>query len=140
MRTLGILRNIEKRKKAEEALRESETKFHTLFDLSPQAIALSEPKTGRLVDVNIVFCQKTFYTKEEIKGRSTTEIGFYSPEKRDRFINALKTRGEVQGMEMDFRAKNGALINTLMFAKEIRVADQAYILTVFYDMTEKKAP
>ena len=136
--TLGILRNITKRKKAEEALRESETKFRTLFNLSPQAIALTEPKTGRVVDVNIMFCQKTFYTKEEIIGRSTTEIGFYLPEDRDRFISALKARGEVHGMEMDFRAKNGAILNTLMFAKEIRVADQAYILTVFYDMTEKK--
>jgi len=136
--TLGILRNIEKRKKAEDALRESESKFRTLFDLSPQAIALTETKTGRLVDVNIMFCQKTSYTKEEIVGRSTTEIGFYSPGDRDRFVSALKTRGEVHGMEMDFRAKNGAILNNLMFAKEIRVSDQAFILTVFYDMTEKK--
>ncbi len=134
----GILRDITKRKKAEEALRESEFKFRTLFDLSPQAIALTEPKTGRLVAVNIMFCQKTLYTKEEIIGRTTTEIGFYSPEARNRFFRALKTRGEVQGMEMDFRAKNGALLNTLMFAKEIRVADQAFILTVFHDITEKK--
>jgi PAS domain S-box-containing protein len=136
--TLGILRNIEKRKKAEEALRESESKFRTLFDLSPQAIALTEPKTGRLVDVNIMFCQKTFYTKEEIIGRSTTEIGFYSPGDRDRFVSTLKTCGEVHGMEMDFRARNGTILNTLMFAKEIRVSDQVFILTVFYDITEKK--
>ena len=136
--TLGILRNIEKRKKAEEALRESESKFRTLFDLSPQAIALTEPTTGRLVDVNTVFCQKNLYSKEEIIGRSTTEIGFYSSEDRDRFVRTLKTCGEVHGMEMDFRTKNGDLINTFMFAKEIRVSDQTYILTVFYDITEKK--
>ncbi|MBW1673411.1 MAG: PAS domain S-box protein, partial [Deltaproteobacteria bacterium] len=48
----GVLRDITEQKQVEVALRESELKFRGLFDLSPQAIAVTEVETGRLIDVN----------------------------------------------------------------------------------------
>ncbi|MBW2333595.1 MAG: PAS domain S-box protein [Deltaproteobacteria bacterium] len=74
----GVLRDITEQKQAEVALRESELKFRGLFDLSPQAIAVTEVETGRLIDVNDTFCKVTKYNKEEVLGRTTTELGFYS--------------------------------------------------------------
>ncbi len=136
--TQGILRNIDERKKAEEALRQSELRFRSLFDLSPQAIALSEIDTGRLIDVNEKFCEITKYAKHEILGRTTTEIGFYSPNDRERFIKEFEKKRSVNGLEMDFKAKDGTLIYSQMYANIIQFGDKQIILTVFLDMSEER--
>ena len=126
------------RKKAEDALRESESKFRNLFDLSPQAISLTEVKNGELVDVNRKFCELTKYSKEEILGLITTEIGFYGKTDRNKFLKELQASGEVNGLEMDFRAKDNSALHALMFARIIQIAGVPFILTIFHDITEKK--
>ncbi len=134
----GLLRDIDERKKTEEALRQSELRFRRLFDLSPQAIALTEVDTGRLIDVNDKFCQITKYDKQEILEKTTTEIGFYNPEGRKRFLTELRKKGKVQGLEMDFRAKDGTAIHSQMYANVIQSGNRQILLTVFHDMSEEK--
>ena len=134
----GFARDITKRKQAEDALLESESKFRTLFDSSPQAIALTSIETGRLIDVNKKLCVLTKYAREEIIGKDTTEVGFYSELDRNRFIENIQTSGEVQGLEMAFKAKDGSILHTFMFAKIIRIAGNSFILTIFHDVTEQK--
>jgi len=48
----GIVVDVSEKIASETALKESEVKFRSLFDLSPQAVALTNVETGRLVDVN----------------------------------------------------------------------------------------
>ncbi len=138
---IGIVedfKDITDRKHAEDALRESEVRFRTQFDLSPQAIAFTEVSTGRMIDVNQKFCEMTKYTKEEVLGRTTTECMFYSKEVRDEFLKELKRSGEIRGLEMDFRAKDGSILNTLMFAKLVQIAGETLILSIFVDLTDRK--
>jgi PAS domain S-box-containing protein len=134
----GIVIDISERVRSEKALRESESKFRSLFDLSPQAIALTELETGKLADVNNMFCDLTQYSQKEIIGKTTTEIGFYSHNDRARFLKDLQISGEVNGLEMDFKAKDGAILNGLMFARVIRISGNSFILTIFLDVTEQK--
>ncbi|MEA3279702.1 MAG: PAS domain S-box protein, partial [Thermodesulfobacteriota bacterium] len=134
----GIYLDITERKRAQEALRESELKFRSLFDFSPQAIALTDIETGRIVDVNDMFCEQTKYSKKEILGLSVTEAGFYSEEDRNRFMEELKVSGEVHGLEMNFRDKDGSILNTLMFARIVQIAGESFIMTIFLNVTEQK--
>ncbi len=132
-----IRRAIEQRRD-KEALRESELRFRTLFDLSPQAISLTDMTTGRLIDVNDKFCELTKYTREKVLGRTTTECRFYSEEDQDKFLKELEESGEVRGLEMDFRAKDGRIISTLMFSKVVQVDSESLLLTMFLDLTDRK--
>jgi PAS domain S-box-containing protein len=132
----GILRNVNDRKRSEEAMKQSEFRFRSLFELSPQAIALTEVETGRLIDVNEKFCELTKYTKQEIVGRTTTDMAFYSEQDRNRFTEELRSKGEVKGLEMDFKAKDGAMIQARMYARVIQLEERPIILTVFYDLSE----
>jgi len=134
----GVSRDITERIQAEKELRESKYKFHSLFDLSPQAIALTEVDTGKLIDVNNKFCELTKYSKKEVIGLTTTEVGFYSEEDRNRFIKELQASGEVSGLEMGFKPKDGSILHVLMSAKIIEIADAPFILTIFLDVTEQK--
>ena len=134
----GIAIDISERVRSEETLRDRESKFRSLFNLSPQAIALTELETGKLADVNNMFCDLTQYSKEEIIGKTTTGVGFYSHDDRTRFLNELQRSGEVNELEMDFKAKDGAIINGLMFARVIRISGKSFILNIFLNITEQK--
>jgi len=134
----GTARDITLQKQIEEMLREIESKFRFIFDLSPQAIALTEMETGRLVDVNDKFCELTKYAKDEVVGLTTIEVGFYNEKDRVRFMTELQRSGEVNGLEMDFKAKNGSILNALMFSKVIRITGNPFILTIFLNITEQK--
>jgi PAS domain S-box-containing protein len=133
----GIVIDISERVQSEKALRESEFKFRSLFDLSPQAIALTELETGKLADVNNMFCDLTQYAPKEIIGKTTTGVGFYSDDDRAIFLKELQTSGEVNGLEMEFKAKDGTILHGLMFARIIRISGQSFILTIFLDVTEQ---
>ncbi|MEW6672145.1 MAG: PAS domain S-box protein [Thermodesulfobacteriota bacterium] len=134
----GVSRDISERMRAEKALKESESKFRILFEFSPHAISLTELKTGNIIDINKKFCELTKYSKEEIIGRTTTEMGFYSLSDRTRFINQLSLSGDVNGMEMDFRAKDSTIISALVFSRYLQFGSNTCILSMFYDITEKK--
>ena len=133
-----VLRDLTERKQAEKALRESEDKFRTFFNLSPQSIAITEAETGKLVNLNNMFCEQTKYSRDEVIGKTTTEMGFYSTDDRDRFINELYASGEIRGLKMNFKVKDGSILNTLMFSKLLRVAEEKFILTIFLDITRQQ--
>ena len=135
---IASIRDITERKQAEEALRENESKFRSLFELSPQAIALTAIKNGKLIDVNNKFCELTKYAKNEVLGKTTTELGFYSEQNRNKFINELQKSGGVHGLGMDFRAKDGSILHALMFAIIIQISGETFILTIFLDVTGQK--
>jgi PAS domain S-box-containing protein len=135
---LSTVRDITERKKAEEALRESESKFHSLFDMSPLVIAVTDVETGKLIDVNEKFCEVAKYDRKEICGHTTTELGFYSRDDRERFLKELLSYGEVRGLEMDFKVRDGSIVNSLMFSRLVQINGKTFILTVFQDITERK--
>jgi len=135
---VGVTRDISDRKAVEDARRESELKFRSIFDFSPQPIALTSIEDGRLMDVNERFCGVTGYTREELLGKTTTELGFYSDQDRTRFIRQLQKDGEVRDLEMTFRVRDGATRAGVMFARPLRVGERAFLLTLFMDITERK--
>lgn len=134
----GVLRDIGERKKMQEILLESESKFRTIFDLSPQAIALTEANTGRLREVNREFCELTKFSRKEVIGKTTTELKFYSGGDRERFMGEMERHGELEGLEMDFKAKDGTILKTLMFSRMIELNKEKMILSIFSDITERK--
>jgi len=102
----GASTDITERKRAEEALRESEAKYHRLFDSMAEAFELMELiyKNGKPVDyifldVNPTWERMTGLKKEQVLGRKASEavgsVESYWPEAMDR---ALKT-GEIIQIE-----------------------------------------
>ena len=134
---MGNVMDLTSKRQAEEALRESEMKFSGLFELSPQAIILSDLSTDRIVDVNEKFCELSQYKKNEAVLLTLTDADFFIGKEKQKFIEALHISGEVNGLETDFKARDDTVLNTLVFSRPIRIAGKAFALTICVNVTDR---
>jgi len=84
----GFIRDITKRKMAENALRESENKFRDYIEYAPHGVFVAD-ESGKYIEVNAAASQITGYSKEELM--SLNQIDLISEESKDSFGNHFKT-------------------------------------------------
>lgn len=136
--SFAIFTDITAIKQAEMALKESEEKFKSLFQLLPHPIALTQRNTRTHIDINEAYCQMTQYTREEIIGRSTVELGLYPEKERGRLIRKFIRLEALNDFETTFKIKDGSILNVLIFPREIQLGGEQFILSTFIDITKRK--
>ena len=63
------IRNIAKRKEAEEALRESEVRYRRLFESAKDGILILDAETGKIIDANPFLLKILNYSRDEMIGK-----------------------------------------------------------------------
>lgn len=133
-----LVRNMTDRKKAEEALREGERRYRTLFEESRDSIYIST-REGRFLDANQTALDLLGYTKEELTGTGIREI-YVDASDRARFQEEIEQKGSVRDYEIQFRRKDGAVMDCLLTAT-VRRAEDGTILGyqgIIHDITQRK--
>ena len=126
-------------KRAEKTLRESEERYNSILEAVPDSIAITRVEDGRYLQVNEVFCQMRGYSREEVIGRTPLELNLYvNKEDRGHFIKILKEKGEINGVEVQYRKKDGSTIKTLLSARPLEYANEDCLLAVVTDVSELK--
>ncbi|RJQ65708.1 MAG: PAS domain S-box protein [Desulfobacteraceae bacterium] len=134
----GISRDLTERLQMETALRESEQSYRGIMDLSPDTITINRADDGRYVQVNRAFCRKTGCTPEEAIGRTPLELNLFAdPTGCKQLVEALQ-QGPVDGLELQFRAKDGTIFDDLVSARPIEFKGEACYLTVATIITPLK--
>ena len=101
-----------KRRRAEEALRESEKRFHRLFENDLTGDFLSEPG-GKIILCNPAFATIFgFSSPEEAVGTNMLEL-YVQPEERDLILETLKRQGKLQDYEAWRKRRDGTQIHII---------------------------
>ena len=117
--------------------KESEEKFYTVFQTSPDSIAISRIDDGIFLEINEKFVEMTGFSRDEIIGKKVSQIeGWKFPQDRIRLIRELKEKGKVLNFETILRKKDGE-INVLMSAKIIEYNGRSCMLTIVKDITDR---
>lgn len=136
---IGLVRDITERKKAEEALRESEEKFSKVFSSSPDPIAITNLKTGIIVEANEGFARMTGFSREETIGRTGEELKLWvNSEERARVFKVLQQQGQVQNVPVKYHTRSGQIRDCLFSASVINIGDEPHMIAASKDITERK--
>lgn len=134
--TLGAITDITERRQYARALAASEEKFSKAFLSSPDPVSIAALADGRLLDVNESYCKATGYSREELLGRSSVELGLcLHPEERDRMWQLLQTQKRLSDFPMRFRRKNGEDAEGLVSAELMEIGGQTCVLGITRDVT-----
>lgn len=90
-------RDITERRKIEETLKASESKYRRLFEAAQDGILILNEATGKVIDANPFILSLTEYALDEIIGKQLWELGFIEDQELSRkAFTALKKEGFIR--------------------------------------------
>ena len=137
---IGIIEDITERKKAEEALRESEEKFRDVFELSP----LGKSITGidGTLHVNRAFADMLGYSQEELETANWRDLTHPDDLQKSAELVASLLSGKADQMSMEKRYihKSGQIVWTevITFLARDSSGKPKFFLTSVQDITQRR--
>ncbi len=134
------VKDLTKRKLAENQLLESEQKYKMLFENSPIPIVLLSLK-GKILDVNHA-TEKIFgYDKEELINKNYLSLCFYPSNNLPLFKSRLSNLNQgksVEPTEFQIFKKDGEKVWIYTEVSLIRINDESLIQAFIFNITERK--
>jgi PAS domain S-box-containing protein len=132
-----IIQNITDRKKAELAIKESESKFRNLFDHATDAIFV-QSLNGRILSVNNQACNLLGYSKEELYNLKFSDlINENITDNTFLIFSALREKGSYV-FETQYRTKYGLFVDVEISMQLIKLLDENVVQLFARDITDRK--
>jgi PAS domain S-box-containing protein len=134
---IGSMRDISARKKAEEEMRTSETRYRSLFENAGEGILYISGK-AELIRFNESFARMHGYTHDELQKLNLHDLDVEDlsqefPERLNRIIN-----GENMSFEVKHYHKDGHIIDLEVSAFGVILKGESNIVAFHRDITERK--
>ena len=136
---VGTATDITERKRAEQALRESQQLFSRAFGKNPNAMSLNALPACEFIDVNEALVRATGLSREQLLGRTPFELGiFLDPDDPPRLAAALRRTGSVRDAELRLRGAGGEIHTVVWSAEILEYQGRRCVLTAATNITDRK--
>ena len=105
-----------------EALRNSEERFRTAFEMSPAATVLLDD-TARIIDANDAFCRVTGFSRGELLDKPLADVTHPDDAALDGAFLAAVFRGEQGVVERRYMTSTGGVVTAMLDASVVRATD-----------------
>lgn len=127
------------RRRTDEALQVSETRYRRLFETAQDGILLLDADTGKITDVNPFLIDMLGYSHEELLGKKLWDIGLFKDlvASKAAFLD-LQTKGYVRYEDLQLETKDGRSIDVEFVSNVYLVNHNKIIQCNIRDITERR--
>jgi len=125
---------------ASDRLVESERRYRTAFQTSIDAMSLTRLDDGRYLDANQALLDLVGYSREEVIGRTSLELGIWTDlGERTRMTEDVRRNSALRDFEVHLRRRNGDFFWGLISVSAIEIDGADCVLSIIRDVTAAKA-
>ncbi|MHC1744814.1 MAG: PAS domain S-box protein [Syntrophobacteraceae bacterium] len=136
---LFIVEDVSEKMRMEEALKEGKRLFSEIFHLSPELAIITRKRDGRVIAVNDALLNACGFSREEVIGRTTIELGIWGgPEERQTLLSKFKEEGITRHCEIHLRRKSGERFPVMYSMVSVDYQGEECLFAVGIDITERK--
>ncbi len=122
----------------ERKLKETELRYRTTFEQSPDGIIILDLETTRAVEFNIAICDILGYSREEFAELKVADYDVIEdPSDARAHVQKVLQQGR-DDFETKLRTKNGDIKDIHVIAKVIELSGKKYFQSIWRDITERK--
>jgi PAS domain S-box-containing protein len=129
--------DVTSRKRAEQAIRQSEERFRAISEATPVGILISRVSDGTLLFVNEAAARGMSIPREQALGRKSVEF-YGDPAERADLMERLRQGESIDGHEMLLRRKDGATLWASASLRLMTFQGEPAILGAYHDITARK--
>lgn len=133
---VGIVRDVTEGKRIEQQLRQSQQRYHDLFEQIEDAITIHD-EAGNILEVNEAACRRLGYSREELLRMKTTDIDApdYAAGFKDRLARQFED-GKLNNIGGVHITKDGQRILIDVNSRAITYQGKPAVLAVIRDITQ----
>lgn len=131
--------DLQPRRDAEIAMQASKQHLLAVFEMAPVAMAITRDCDHRIARVNAAFRQLTGYDDKAVLGRTADELALWEAAAQREAAEAdLSATGSLHQHEARLLTQGDDAIDCLVSAETIDIDQQACVLWVYQDVTERR--
>ncbi|SCY34236.1 EAL domain-containing protein [Pseudomonas flexibilis] len=114
--------------------------FTKAFRQSPDPIAISELRSGRLIEINKGFISTFGWSREQAIGRTSEELNLWvDARERERMVEQLARHGSLHDFEARLRRRDGSIGNFCFYGAPIELHGAPCLVTTVRDVSQLRA-